>query len=128
MPPVVPGSFVGFFRKDQKSSVILQKPGSQPGPLVNEIRSSPGRVECCRRYSMFHTKRTPQGTNQQLKDGDADRIRRDSKGVADLIWQDLTLPADLWTAVGNVDEVVSKLRSQNKRADVPADRAWDVST
>ena len=61
-----------------------------------------------------------QGTNQQLKDGDADRIRRDSKGVADLIWQDLTLPADLWTAVGNVDEVVSKLRSQNKRADVPA--------
>jgi hypothetical protein len=57
---------------------------------------------------------------QQMRDNEAERIRLDSKGVADIIWQEVTAPADMWEESKSIAEVVAKLRGNKKRADICA--------
>merc|ERR1719174_298495 len=57
---------------------------------------------------------------QQMKDNEADRIRMESKGVADIIWQEVTAPADMWEESKSIADVVAKLRGSKKRADICA--------
>ena len=49
----------------------------------------------------------PPELSQEVNEA-AERIREDSKGVADMIWQDVTEPTDFWVALGSVSEAAAE--------------------
>jgi hypothetical protein len=82
------------------------------GNIICEKRDLTKTLERLQHYST--------AAKQQLRDNEADRIRTDSKGVADIIWQEVTAPNDMWEETKSIADVVAKLRGNKKRADVCA--------
>jgi len=80
------------------------------GNIVCEKRDLTRTLERLQTYSL--------AAKQQIRDDEANRIRSDSKGISDMIWQEVTAPDDLWEETKSIADVVAKLRGNKKRADI----------